>query len=98
MPSEPPDPMITDDFLNDVRACTWSGDHLLMVTGGTVYPWVQHRATPDRWELHGTGSLIAQSTYNLLCNGTANTNGSFTSGGTTYTLHNDNGRAVAVPV
>lgn len=97
-PNEPPDPLVTDDFLNSIRACQWNGGHL--VGGGVVYyPHVRPaRVGPGTWERATVGLTLSIETYRLLCNGNANGSSIFTSGSVRYALRVELGSAVAVPV
>jgi hypothetical protein len=82
MPLQPPP--VLPAFILAVAACTWSSNELLNRAGGVEHPFVNGSGD---WALESssTGAYqIAQATYNLLKNGTANADGSFTSGGIRY--------------
>lgn len=85
---------MTASFLTAVRACTWNArDYLVNGAGAPQYP----TAPNGSWTLASSGLLIGSTTYRLLYSATANADGSWTSGGTRYWLHN-NGAGWAVEV
>ena len=96
MPGGDPDPMVTADFLNAVRACQWNGGHLVG-SGVVYYPHVRpERGGPGTWELSTSGLSISIEIYRLLTIATANGSEFFTAGSRRYTLRSVLGYAVAV--
>ncbi len=87
--------MVTASFLIAVRSCTWhANDYLVNGAGSPQHPT---GASGGSWTLASSGLLIGATTYRLLYSATANTDGTFTSGGVRYWLH-DNGSGWSVEV
>ena len=90
MPIEPPDPGVVAAFLAALLLCSWSGGHIHNAAGQVKRCHKTTSATwpiAGQWELAGSGLDCSQATFNALCAGTANSDGSVTTGGVAYWLH-----------
>lgn len=83
MPGEPPDPGIVQSFLDQLTAGSWSPYNGVINadTGGLTFPHVAPSTlwpAVGQWGFSGTGFKLSEAIYNVLRDGTANSNGSFT--------------------
>lgn len=103
MPIEPPDPLVTQDFIATVSnpAVRWYGGHLIDTGNGNAELWLHNDA--GKWKVLSTASgayQISESSFQTLVNARdPQSDGEYTaSTGQHYSLHPSGTWAVATAV